>query len=228
MSRWSSPRRQRLAGARLLLALSTALACAASQPKEALAPVQPVRPPVVAEPPVETPPSPPPPADQPPASNVTVESVVELIAKPNLWPLDVDSARRVLSALGPVKREQPTPSQLSLVGGPFGPLQRYEVAYTLDEQQYWVFGFAGFVLAERDLQRLHHALDARLTRLGKPSRNASAKAGALPTPAWDLGDAIVLSTAPSSKSGEYRVLISRSGQAIEPEEIDEEDTGLIQ
>lgn len=228
MSRCSSHRRQRLAAARLLLALSTALACAAQQPRGPLAPVEPA-PPVVAEPPVETPRSPPAPGDEPPGSNATIESVVALIAKPNLWPLDIDSARRVLSALGPVKREQPTPTRVSLVGGPFGPLERYDVAYSLDDQQHWVFGSAGFVLAQRDLPRLYHELEARLTQLlGKPAQKATAKASALPTPAWDLGDAIMLSIAPSSKSGECRVLIASSGRAMAPEELDEEDTGLIQ
>jgi hypothetical protein len=229
MSRWSSPRRERVAGARLLLALSTALACAASQPNEALVPVQPAAPPVASESPVETPRSAPAPADEAPASNATVESVVGLIAKPNLWPLDIESARRILSALGPVTREQPTASHVSLVGGPVGPLARYEVAYSLDAQQYWAFGSAGFVLADRDLPRLYRTLETRLTQLlGKPARSAAVKAGALPMTAWDLGDAILLSLAPSGKTGECRVLIASSGRAIEPEEVDEEDTGLIQ
>ena len=150
-----------------------------------------------------------------------------------MWRASSTNARRVLSALGPVQREQPTPSQASLVGGPFGPLDRYAVAYSLDDRQYWVFGSAGFYLGDRDVPRLYRALEARLTQLlGKPGRSAGAKGdatgGALPTVAWDLGDAITLSLAPSSKSDGCRVSITSSGRAIEPEEVDEEDTGLIQ
>src|SRR5262245_37670818 len=87
----------------------------------AVEPVAPVRAPPLA--PVERAPVPPP--SVAPASDASADSVVTLIAKPGLWPLDVESARRVLQALGPVSREQPTENELALVGGPHGALGRF-------------------------------------------------------------------------------------------------------
>jgi hypothetical protein len=144
----------------------------------------------------------------PPSSVASADRVVTLIAKPGLWPLDVESARRVLQALGPVTREQPTPNELSLVGGPFGALQRFDVDYSLDDDRYWVFGSAGFVLEDRDLGRLYRAIQARLTQLlGRPASSEDDEDEALPTVTWSLGEA-VLSLAPSREGGEPRVLIA--------------------
>ncbi len=130
------------------------------------------------------------------ARNETVESsqalesadgVVTLIAKPGLWPLDVESARHILQALGPVAREQATPKDLSLVGGSFGALDRFAVAYSLDEQSYWVFGSAGFFLGGADLARLYRSVEGRLTQLlGKPKWTDDSSDPELPTRAWDL------------------------------------------
>jgi hypothetical protein len=107
-----------------------------------------------------------------------------------------------------VKREQPTPKDLSLVGGPFGALDRFDVDYWLDDERYWVFGSAGFFLGGGDLARLYHATEARLTRLlGKPLSTDDEDGGALPIVTWDLGEAI-LSLAPSSADGQPRVLIA--------------------
>lgn len=150
----------------------------------------------------------------------TADSVVTLIAKPGLWPLDVEAARRVLQAFGPVNREQRSPSALSLVGGPYGALDRFDIAYSLDDQQYWVFGSAGFFLDDRDPARLYHTLEARLTELlGNPARTGrdesttegtgegTTETTAQPPVVWDLGEAW-LSLAQSTDHGEDVVLIA--------------------
>jgi hypothetical protein len=198
-------RLERLPGS---FALSTALACAAQPPTHTVEPTaarmtarESSEPAASAEP------------KQPSRSDASADRVVTLIAKPGLWPLDVESARRVLQALGPVTREQPTPNDLSLVGGPFGALDRFDVDYSLDDGRYWVFGSAGFLLGDRDPVRLYRAVETRLTQLlGKPASTdgESGDEGAaaeLPTVTWDLGEA-VLSLAPSSDGGEPRVMIA--------------------
>jgi hypothetical protein len=150
------------------------------------------------------------PASAPSAPDTTAMSVVTLVAKPGLWPLDVESARRVLQALGPVTRQQPSPEQLALVGGPYGALGRFSVDYTLDEQKYWVFGSAGFFLASSDQAALYHALEARLLQLlGKPAWHDESGAP-LPTSGWDLGEDVTLSLAPSEEGGERSVRIAIS------------------
>jgi hypothetical protein len=146
-----------------------------------------------------------------PSPDMTAVNVVTLIAKPGLWPLDVESARRVLQALGPVAREQPADDELALVGGPYGTLERYSVAYKLDDQKYWVFGSAGFFLESADRAQLYHTLEARLIELlGKPARRDGEKGAELPTSAWDLGEAVTLSLAPSDEGGEGSVRIAIS------------------
>lgn len=147
-----------------------------------------------------------------PEADETADTVVTLIAKPGLWPLDVEAAHRVLQAFGPVNREQRSTSALSLVGGPYGALDRFDIAYSLDDQHYWVFGSAGFFLDHRDPTRLYHTLQARLTQLlGKPApteRDKSATEDAAPPPVvWDLGEAW-LSLAHSTDHGEDVVLIA--------------------
>jgi len=151
-------------------------------------------------------------AQEPSRADETADNVVTLIAKPGLWPLDVEAARRVLQAFGPVNREQRSPSALSLVGGPYGALDRFDIAYSLDDKQYWVFGSAGFFLDDRDPARLYHTLEARLTQLlGKPARTehdeSATENAALPPVVWDLGEAW-LSLAQSTDHGEDVVLIA--------------------
>lgn len=142
----------------------------------------------------------------------TADNVVTLIAKPGLWPLDVEAARRVLQAFGPVNREQRSPSALSLVGGPYGALDRFDIAYSLDDQHYWVFGSAGFFLDDRDPARLYHTIETRLTQLlGKPARTeqdeSATESAGVPPVVWDLGEAW-LSLAQSTDHGEDVVLIA--------------------
>jgi hypothetical protein len=185
------------------LALCLALACGAPPLART---VEPNPPTTSAEPPAQAAPGAAP-ADAP-NSVASADRIVTLIAKPGLWPLDVESARRVLQALGPVTREQPSPNELSLVGGPFGALERFDVDYSLDDDRYWVFGSAGFFLGDRDLARLYRAIQARLTQLlGKPASTEDDEDEALPTVTWDLGEA-VLSLAPSREGDEPRVLIA--------------------
>jgi hypothetical protein len=191
------------------LGLLVALGCAASQSVQAGA-VEPVAPsapgaPVAVEESIAAP------ASAPSAPDTTAVNVVTLIAKPGLWPLDVESARRVLQALGPVTRQQSSPEQLALVGGPYGALGRFSVAYTLDDQNYWVFGSAGFFLAGSDQAALYHALEARLTQLlGKPAWRDDESDAPLPTSGWDLGEDVRLSLAPSEEGGERSVRIAIS------------------
>lgn len=145
---------------------------------------------------------------EPAPSDTTAVNVVTLIAKPGLWPLDVDSARRVLQALGPVTHEQPTEGELALVGGPYGALDRFSVAYTLDEQRYWVFGSAGFLLEGSDQAELYRALEAHLIQLlGKPAWREGDDGAALPTSGWDLGEEVMLSLAPSQDASAVRIAI---------------------
>jgi hypothetical protein len=194
------------AGALVLLA---ALGCAASQSVRAgavepVAPSAPAAPVAVEEASAE-------PASAPSAPDNTAASVVTLIAKPGLWPLDVESAQRVLQALGPVTRQQPSPEQLALVGGRYGALGRFSVAYTLDDEKYWVFGSAGFFLESSDQAALYHALEARLVQLlGKPAWRDDESGAPLPTSGWDLGEAVTLSLAPSEEGGERSVRIAIS------------------
>lgn len=191
------------------LSLLVALGCGSSQPVRAGA-VEPV---ASSEPsaPVAVEEASAAPASAPSAPDTTAMSVVTLIAKPGLWPLDVESARRVLQALGPVTRQQASPEQLALVGGPYGALGRFSVDYTLDDQQYWVFGSAGFFLASSDQAALYHALEARLVQLlGKPAWRDDESGAPLPTSGWDLGEAVMLSLAPSEDGGERSVRIAIS------------------
>jgi hypothetical protein len=192
------------------LGLLVALGCAASQSVHAgaVAPVAP-SPPAGAPVAVEEPSSAP--ASAPSAPDTTAVNVVTLIAKPGLWPLDVESARRVLQALGPVTQEQSSPEQLALVGGPYGALGRFSVAYTLDDQNYWVFGSAGFLLAGSDRAALYHALEGRLIQLlGKPAWRDDESGAPLPTSGWDLGEDVKLSLAPSDEGGVRLVRIAIS------------------
>lgn len=157
-------------------------------------------------------------ATEPTQQDTTAVSVVTLIAKPGLWPLDVESARRVLQALGPVTREQPTESELALVGGPYGALDRFSVAYTLDDEKYWVFGSAGFFLGGADQARLYHALEARLIQLlGKPAWRDDESGAELPTSGWDLGEEVTLSLGPSpgEHEGEVQIAISEPDDRTE-------------
>jgi hypothetical protein len=165
-----------------------------------------------AEPSADRATSQPSPAAAAPQTDETADNVVTLIAKPGLWPLDVEAARRVLQAFGPVNREQRSPNDLSLVGGPYGALDRFDIAYSLDDKQYWVFGSAGFFLDDRDPARLYHTLEARLTQLlGKPAHTehdeGETESARLPPVVWDLGEAW-LSLAQSTDHGQDVVLIA--------------------
>lgn len=202
-----SARHRPLSNRHLALLLPLALGCGARQSVQAgaLEPVAMPAPSPAAEP------EPPAPPSEPSAPDNTALSVVTLIAKPGLWPLDVESARRVLQGLGPVTREQPAPDTLALVGGPYGALGRFSVAYTLDDQQYWVFGSAGFVLEASDQAQLYHTLEARLVQLlGKPTWRDDESGARLPTSGWDLGEAVTLSLAPSEEAAERSVRIAIS------------------
>jgi hypothetical protein len=202
MTASSSRRRQRHAGELVALALSAALACASQQSTS----VEPVGPMAAESSPDSS--ATPARATERGEPDATASSVVTLIAKPGLWPLDVESARRVLTALGPVKREQPRPEALSLVGGPFGALERFDVDYSLEENKYWVFASAWFFLGGRDLDRLYRTIEARLIQLlGKPASTDRDAGAVLPTVTWDLGEAI-LSLAPSKDRGERQLMIA--------------------
>jgi hypothetical protein len=200
--------RRSLVHATLLLPLT--LACAARQ----------APPPAPAPPPSEVPvesvearPAAPPPVPEEPRPSASTDSIVTLIAKPGLWPLDVDSARRVLEALGPVKKEQNTSSSLELVGGPFGALDRFGVTYALDDQQYWVFGSAGFLLEDPDPTQLYRSVRARLTELlGKPLWTEKENDEGLPTTSWDVGEAMTLSLTPRTEGNERWVMIAIAEQ----------------
>jgi hypothetical protein len=206
MTHSSSSRRQRLGWGNITAALATALACAGQPSRGAVQPS--------AQGLHEASATPPPTTDgrgteAPDASgpNTTADAVVTLVAKPGLWPLDVESARRVLQTLGPVKQEQASPDALSLVGGPTGALDRFDVTYSRDEQQYWVFDSAGFVIAGRESLRLYRLIETRLTQLlGAPASTETHADDELPSATWDLGEEMTLSLGPSP-SGDSRLLM---------------------
>lgn len=198
------------------LGLLVALGCAASQSVQAGA-LEPVAPPAPGAP-VAVEEASAEPASAPSAPDTTAVNVVTLIAKPGLWPLDVESAQRVLQALGPVTRQQSSPEQLALVGGPYGALGRFSVDYTLDDENYWVFGSAGFFLAGSDPAALYHTLEARLIQLlGKPAWRDDESGAPLPTSGWDLGEAVTLSLAPADEGGERSVRIAISEPNADPD-----------
>jgi hypothetical protein len=186
-------------------ALVTLLACAGQPSPRTAAPIAPRAAPVRSSgaPTAETP-------SDPSRPNATADGVVTLVAKPGLWPLDVESARRVLQTLGPVKEEQVTPNALSLVGGPSGALDRFDVRYARDDEQYWVFGSAGFVIAGEQSRRLYRALESRLIQLlGAPASTETHADAELPSATWDLGEAMTLSLGPSP-SGDDGLMIAIS------------------
>jgi hypothetical protein len=202
MTRSSSSRRPRLGWGNAAATLLTAFGCA-GQPAPGMVRPSATR---VAEAPATEAPATDAPSD-PPGPHTTADSVVTLVAKPGLWPLDVDSARRVLQTLGPVKQEQTTPNELSLVGGPAGALDRFDVTYSRDEQQYWVFGSAGFVIAGQESLRLYRLLETRLIQLlGAPASTETRADTQLPSATWDIGEEMTLSLGPSP-SGDDRLLM---------------------
>jgi len=181
------------------LGLTTVLACAGRPAPEPAAPLAPSA--ALAEPAAEASgPTSVPPATDSPQSNETVDKVVTLIAKPGLWPLDADAAKRVLQVLGPVKREQQSAEGMSLTGG-VGEVGSFDVDYSLEDERYWVFDSAGFFLNDRDLGRLYRSVEARLRQLlGKPTWSDSDRGSEeLPVVGWDLGEAITLSLAPRTE-----------------------------
>lgn len=212
MTHYSLARRRFLTCRHALLLLPLALACA---PRHATPPAAPA-PLHGPELPVESAKEPAPaqtPAPEEPRPSASTDNIVTLIAKPGLWPLDVDSARRVLGSLGPVKKEQTTDRSLELVGGPFGTLGRFDVRYALDDEQYWVFGSAGFLLEDADPTLLYRSVRARLTELlGKPLWTEQEADDELPTTAWDIGEAMTLSLAPRDEGDERRILIAIAEQ----------------
>jgi hypothetical protein len=219
-----SPLRSSLAGS--CLALSTALACAARPPSTAAAAPHAAAS-AAAE--AETRADPetaarPAPEAEPVDPSATADRVVSLIAKPSLWPLDVESARRVLSTLGPVTQQQASSDELSLVGGPFGALEGFDVAYAKDDDNYWVFGSAGFFLHGGDLARLRRSVELRLTELlGKPAWSRSEPDSALPTSGWKLGEGITLSLAPCRDERPCLAVIAASDAADRDKLAEEEE-----
>jgi hypothetical protein len=207
------------------LALSTALACAARPSSTGVA--APARTPNAAgeadarsDPETAARPAP---ESEPADSSATADSVVSLIAKPSLWPLDVESARRVLTTLGPVTLQHASSDELSLVGGPFGALEGFDVAYVKDDDNYWVFGSAGFFLHGADLGRLHRDLELRLIELlGKPAWSRSERGAALPTSGWKLGEGITLSLAPC-RSERPCLAVTAASDADDREKLADEE-----
>jgi hypothetical protein len=193
----SSSRRQRLGGGYVTTALVTVLACTGQPPQNTAYPAAPPAGARTSEAHIaETP------AD-PTGPYTTADRVVTLVAKPGLWPLDVESARRVLQTLGPVKQEHVTPDAMSLVGGPSGALDRFDVTYARDDQQYWVFGSAGFVIAGEESRRLYRLLETRLIQLlGAPASTKTRADAKLPSATWDLGEEMTLSLGPSPSGGD--------------------------
>jgi hypothetical protein len=116
-------------------------------------------------------------------------------------------------ALGPVTREQPTEGSLELVGGPFGALERFGVAYSLDDEKYWVFGSAGFLLEDPDPLELYRSIQVRLIELlGKPLWIKGYGEDEVPSTAWDIGEAMTLKLSPHSEGDEHQVLIAIAEQ----------------
>jgi hypothetical protein len=143
--------------------------------------------------------------------DTTLEEAVALVARPALWPLDMDPARDLLQKFGPVTNEQPAPSELSLESGPSGALRRAEVSYTLDEQRHWHFDSAGFFFGNADLKQLHDQLQALLIQqLGKPEWTENDAAGEVSSSGWALREPPKLLFSPSPNGGEPYLMIAIS------------------
>jgi hypothetical protein len=134
---------------------------------------------------------------------------VELVVKRDLWPLEPASAEKLLQELGHVRREVPFPRALSIVGGPTGPVERFEVSYSQDDDGHWTFNAASFFLRDPDLQALYQKLETRIIeRLGKPAWTE--RQGDLPSSGWNLGRDMSLLLAASPNQGERLLMLSVS------------------
>jgi hypothetical protein len=159
----------------------------------------------------EAPPSPAPSAVVTSSHDTTPEEAVALIARPALWPLDVEAARDLLRKLGPVTDEQPVPSELSLESRPSGAVRRAAVSYVLDEQHHWRFDSAGFFFGDADLQHLHDQLQALLIQqLGKAEWTENDAGDGLSSSGWALREPLELSFGPSPNGGEPFLMIAIS------------------
>jgi hypothetical protein len=144
--------------------------------------------------------------------DIELERAVTLIAKPGLWPLEMDAAEDLLAQLGPVRREQAEGDELALVGGPSGVLTRYNVSYSRDDEARWAFNSADFFFAEPDMAHLQQNLESLLVQqLGAPDWTDRSNGAEFSSARWSFGSVMRLLFSPATDAGEPSMWIAISG-----------------
>jgi hypothetical protein len=144
--------------------------------------------------------------------DIELERAVTLIAKPGLWPLEMDAAEDLLAQLAPVRREQPDGDQVALVGGPSGMLTRFNVSYSRDDEARWAFNSADFYFAEPDMAHLQQNLESLLVQqLGYPDWTDRSNGAEFSSARWSFGSVMRLEFSPATDGGEPSMWIAISG-----------------
>jgi hypothetical protein len=139
---------------------------------------------------------------------VSAEDLVTLIAQRKLWPLSVEAAEATLRPLGAMKRQQPVPEALTLIGGRSGIVERFEISYSSDGKKDWIFVGASFFLNDRNLSDLRQRLDVLLQeQLGRPKWAKGKKAGEAAAAGWKLRGRTELTLQKSPYEGEQLLVI---------------------
>jgi hypothetical protein len=149
--------------------------------------------------------------------DIELERAVTLIAKPGLWPLEMDAAEDLLAQLAPVRREQPEDDELALVGGPSGVLTRYNVSYSRDDEARWAFNSADFFFTEPDMAHLQQNLESLLVQqLGHPDWTDRSNGAEFSSARWSFGSVMRLLFSPATDGGEPSMSIAISGPDNDP------------
>lgn len=164
--------------------------------------------PTIAPKDVQTTRSPPSPSPGAATREASVEDIVALATDRTLWPARPEVAEERLRLFGSLKREQPVPEVLTLVGGRSGPLERVEVSYSADGKNGWIFLGASFFLGASDLPRLQKTIEADLRKqLGKPRFTKKGKGEEIPALGWKLHGRMELLLRKSPVEGEKLLLV---------------------
>jgi hypothetical protein len=143
---------------------------------------------------------------------MALERTVTRIAKPGLWPLEVDAAESLLAELAPVRREKPEEDQLTLVGGQPQGLDHFEVSYSRDEDTRWAFDSAEFVFADADMAHLYQTLESLLVeQLGSPDWTDRSQNAEFASSRWSFGSVMRLLFSPAPDGDEPALSIAITG-----------------
>jgi hypothetical protein len=144
--------------------------------------------------------------------DIALERTVSRIAKPGLWPLEVDAAESLLTELAPVRREELEEDQLMLVGGLSRGLDHFEVSYSRDEDTRWAFDSADFFFADTDMAHLYQTLESLVVQqLGAPDWTARSEGAEFSSARWSFGSVMRLLFSPALDGGEPALSIAISG-----------------